>query len=217
MTAPATEKALYPTLTSAGSELGRQLYQRVRKPAIMWGITPTGVEIAAAAAQAMKCTFDVVVASALRVEGIGVVGAMAEDAKAVFDPAFKPTFDKIEVVDQAIDRSRRVIKQERLLFRGQRALFDVADACVVIVDAQVTSPWKVLAAAECAQAMRPAQVVIAAAVCTQVCSERFHSRRLEVVCPSVVMDPNGHPNPFGDFKDASSERLKSIVVARHAA
>ncbi len=217
MTAPASENALYATRMSAGSTLGRQLYQRVRKPTVMWGITPSGVEIAAAAAEAMKCTFDVVVTSTLRVEGVGVVGALAEDAKAVFDPAFKPTFDKMEVVDQALDRSRRVIKQERLLFRGQRALFDVADACVVIVDAQVTSPWKVLAAAECAQAMRPAQVVIAAAVCTQVCSERFHSRRLEVVCPSVVMDPNGHPNPFGDFKDASSERLKSIVVARHAA
>ncbi|MCH7473537.1 MAG: hypothetical protein IIA27_02600 [Gemmatimonadetes bacterium] len=217
MTATAGQNALYPTRSGAGSTLGRQLNQRVRKPVIVWGITPSGVEIAATAAEAMKCLFDVVVTSTLRVEGVGVVGAIAEDAKAVFDPVFKPTFDQVEAVDEALDRSRRVIKQERLLFRGQRVLHDVTGACVVVVDAQVTSPWKVLAAADCAEAMKPAQIVVAVAVCTQPVQERLRARRLELVCPTVVMDPNGHPNPFGDPQDASAERLKSIVIARHAA
>ena len=217
MTAPAGEKSLYPTRSGAGATLGRQLYQRVRQPIVVWGIIPSGVEIAAAAAEAMRCRFDVVVTSTLRVEGIGVVGAIAEDANAVFDPAFKPSFESVEAVDEALHRSRRVIKQERLLFRGQRALHDVAGACVVIADAQVTSPWRVLAAAHCAEEMHPAQVVVAAAVCTQPITERLRARRLEVICPSVIMDPNGHPNPFGDPQDASSERLKSIVLARQAA
>ena len=90
-------------------------------------------------------------------------------------------------------------------------------SCVVLVDGQLTSPWKVLAAAECAETMKPAQVVVAAAVCTQPVQDRLRARRLELVCPTVVMDPNGHPNPFGDPQDASAERLKSIVIARHAA
>ena len=217
MTATAGQNALYPTRSGAGVTLGRQLYSRVRSPVVLWGITPSGVEIAAAAAEAMQCKFDVVVGSTLRVEGVGIVGAMAEDANAVFDPAFKPEFDGMEAVNEAIDRSRRVIKQERLLFRGQRPLNPVHGACVIVADAHVTSPWKLLAAAHCAETMKPSHIVIAAAVSTQTIQERVRARRLEFVCPTVVMDPNGHPNPFGDPQDASAERLKSIVLARQAA
>jgi hypothetical protein len=32
-----------------------------------------------------------------------------------------------------------------------------------------------------------------------------------------VLDPAGHPHPFGDPEDPSAERLRSIVVARQAA
>jgi hypothetical protein len=41
--------------------------------------------------------------------------------------------------------------------------------------------------------------------------------KFEFVCPTVVLDPEGHPRPFGDPQDPSAERLRSIVVARQAA
>lgn len=217
MTTPAGQNALYPSRSGAGSTLGRQLYQRVRQPVVVWGLTPTGVEIAAAAAEAMKCKFDVVVASHVRIDETQIVGAMVEDAEAVLDSEYAPSFSSLEKLEEAIDRSRRAIKQERLLFRGQRTLRDVAGSSVVIVDAQVTNPWKLLAAAKCAAAMAPSSVVLAAAVATQHVQETIRARRIEFVCPSVVMDPEGHPRPFGDPQDPSAERLRSIVVARQAA
>ncbi len=208
---------LYPSRSGAGAALGRQLYHRVQAPVVVWAVAPSGVEIAAKAAEAMKCRFDVVVGSHVRLDGLGIVGALAEDADAVLDPEFKPRFGMMEAVEAAIDRSRRAIKQERLLFRGQRPLRDVKAMTVVIVDGHVTVPWKLLAAVQCAETMSASHVVIAAAVATQVVTDRLRSRRLEFVCPSLIMDPEGHPMPFGDPQDANAERLRSIVVARQAA
>ncbi len=217
MTTPAGENALYASRSGAGFTLGRQLYQRVNQPVVVWAVTPTGVEIAAAAAEAMRCRFDVVVSAHVRLDDSQVVGAMAEDAEAVLDPVFAPKFSSLEMLEQAIGRSRRAIKQERLLFRGQRTLREVSGSTVVIVDGHVTSPWKLLAAVKCAESMGPSQVVVAVAVSTQPVQSMIRRRRLEFVCPSVVMDVKGHPRPFGDAQDPSAERLRSIVVARQAA
>ena len=197
--------------------MGRQLYQRVNTPVVVWAVTPSGVELAATAADAMKCRFDVVVGAHVRLEDSQIVGAMAEDAEAVLDPEYAPKFSSLEMLEQALDRARRAIKQERLLFRGQRTIGDVAGHVVVIMDGHVTQPWKLLAAAKCASTMGPAHVVIAAAVSTHGVQELIRARKLEFVCPSVVMDPEGHPMPFGDPRDPSAERLRSIVVARQAA
>src|SRR5262247_4294006 len=59
------QEALYPSRSGAGSFLGRQLYQRCPPPAIVLGVTPTGVEVAAAAAKAMSCSFDVIVGASI--------------------------------------------------------------------------------------------------------------------------------------------------------
>lgn len=217
MTSPSSVDALYATRAAAGAQLGRQLYQRVLQPAVVLAVTPSGVEVAAHAAKAMACPFDVVVAAPIQVEGVGIVGAVAEDGDAVMDPDFQPGFQLLEVLEAAVDAARRAVKTERLLFRGQRPLRSVEGANVVIVDGHVSEPWKVLAAAQAITPLEPARVAIAAAAATQPVKDRVLARRLDFICPSVVMDPAGHPRPFGDPQDPSAERLRSIVVAREAA
>ncbi|MBI4503524.1 MAG: hypothetical protein HY700_20480 [Gemmatimonadetes bacterium] len=214
--APPAE-ALYPTRSGAGSFLGRQLYQRFEAPVVVLGIAPTGVEVAAAAAKSMSCAFDVIVGAHVRLDDIGVIGAVAEDGDAVMDPDFAPRFGMMDALNEAIDRARRAIKSERLLFRGQRQLRAVSGANVVIVEGQLTSPWKVLAAADVVQTMGASRVGIAAPVSTQQVQERIRARKFEFISPSVLLDDKGHAHPFGDPEDPSAERLRSIVVARQAA
>jgi predicted phosphoribosyltransferase len=214
--APPAE-ALYPSRASAGSFLGRQLYQRYDPPVILLGVAPTGVEVAAAAAKAMSALFDVVIGAHIRLNGIGVVGAVAEDGDAVLDPDFSPRFGLMDALDEALDSARRAIKTERLLFRGPRPLRGIEGYNVVIVDGQITSPWKMLAAADVAQKLGAARVGIAAAVATQLVQERIRARQIDFLSPSVLLDAIGHARPFGDPEDASAERLRSIVVAREAA
>ena len=216
MTADEME-ALYPSRSGAGALLGRQVYKRTQSPCIVLGVTPSGVEIAANASKAMACQFDVVVAAAVRMEGLGIIGAIAEDADAVLDPDFHPRFGIMEALDEAIDRARRAVKTERLLFRGPRPLRSMAGMNVVVVDGHLTTPWKVLAAVEAVRTEEPASIIAAAPISTQAVQERLRARRIDFVCPTVLMDPGGHPRPFGDPQDPSAERLRSIVVAREAA
>jgi putative phosphoribosyl transferase len=213
----AEQQPLYPSRSGAGAQLGRQVYERVLPPMLVLGVTPGGVEVAANASKAMGCAFDVIVAAHVRLDGDAIVGAVAEDADAVLDPEFEPEFGQIEPLDAAIDKARRAVKTERLLFRGPRPLRDVAGQNVIVVDGYMTSPWKVLAAVEAISQAGPAQVVVASPVSIKSIQDKFRARRIEFVCPTVLLDPEGHPRPFGDPMDPSAERLRSIVVAREAA
>lgn len=208
---------LYRSRSGAGAELGRQVYKRLRPPVVVVGVTPTGVEIAAGAAKALDVPFDVVVTAHVRMEGIGILGAVAEDANAVLDSAFQPRFGVMQALNEAIERARRVVKTDRVLFRGQRPLRTVAGVDVAVVDGHLTVPWKVLAATEAILEGHPRHVIIAAPVSTQSVQERLRARRVEFLCPTVLPDPGGHPRPFGDPDDPSAERLRSIIIAREAA
>ena len=209
--------ALYPSRSGAGALLGRRVYRRVRPPVLVVGITPGGVEVAANAAKALQCQFDVIIAVHVRLEGgLGVVGAIAEDADAVLDPAFHPRFGVLEALDAAIDRARRGIKSERLLFRGHRPMRSVEGMHVVVVEGLMTSPWKAVAAVEALRIHGADDITVAAAVSTQNVQEMLLARRIEFVCPTVLLDPAGHPRPFGDPQDPSAERLRSIIIARDA-
>jgi predicted phosphoribosyltransferase len=197
--------------------LGRLIYRRCVPPVVLLGVTPTGVEIAASAARGTTASFDVVVGAHVRLEGHGIVGAVAEDSDAVIDHEFEPRFELLDPLHDAIDRARRAVKSERLLFRGHRQIRDLHDQSVAVVDGHVTAPWKLLAAARSAREMGARQVLIAAAVATQEVKDRVSGYPYEFICPTVVLDPAGHPHPFGDPDDPSAERLRSIVVARQAA
>jgi predicted phosphoribosyltransferase len=217
VTGPSSTAALYPTRSAAGAVLARQLYQRCIPPVILLGVTPTGVEIAASATEAIAATFDVIVGAHVRIEGYGIVGAVAEDSDAVIDQRFQPRFELVDPLNEAIDKARRAVKSERLLFRGQRRIRELADQTVVVIDGHVTNPWKLLAAAQTVQRLEARRVLVAAAVATEAVKERVLAYKFEFVCPTVVLDPEGHPRPFGDPQDPSAERLRSIVVARQAA
>jgi len=85
------------------------------------------------------------------------------------------------------------------------------------VDGQVIYPWRVLAAAKAAEQLAARQVVIATPVGTQAAVDRIRARHYELVCPSVVVEPKGHPAPYGDMTGETPERLRSIMIAHQAA
>ena len=219
MTAPASARAaLYPTKSGAGALLGQQLTARGYVSCVLLGITPEGVEIAANAAQAMGAKFDVIVCSAIKLGAdLAPVGAIAEQAPAEMDPDFQPGMNLLEKLQEAIEESRSRVKQDLVLYRTQRPIKDVKGRTVVIVDGQIVHPWKALAAAKASEQLGARTVVIATPVATEAAAERVRSRRYPFVCPSVVLEPEGHPNPYGDSVGESPERLKSIMIAHQAA
>lgn len=216
-TAPRRD-SLYPTRSSAGALLGQQLASRGYVGCILLGITPEGVEIAANAAKAMGAQFDVLVASFIRMgSNLAPIGAIAESAPSEMDPDFLPGGNLLSKLEAAIDESRARISQDLVLYRTQRPVKNLKGRIAIIVDGQVIWPWRVLAAAKVAEQLGAKSTVIATPVATQAAVERIHSRRYELVCPSVVMDAAGHPSPYGDAAGETPERLRSIMIAHQAA
>ncbi len=133
------------------------------------------------------------------------------------DPDFQPGMNLLEKLQAAIDESRARVKQDLVLYRTQRPVKNLAGRTVVIVDGQVVYPWKVLAAAKAAEQLGARQVVIATPVAAQPAAERIRARQYLLVCPSVLLEAEGHPAPYGDVGGDAPERLKSIMIAHQAA
>ena len=210
--------SLYATRSSAGALLGQQLAARGYQSCILLGITPEGVEIAAHASKAMGAQFDVIVASFIKLgANLAPVGAMAESAPAEMDPDFQPGMNLLEKLQAAIDDSRARVKQDLVLYRTQRPVKSLQGRTAIIVEGQIVYPWKVLAAAKAAAGLGAREVVIAAPVATQAATDRIRARLYALVCPSVTMEPEGHPSPYGDAGSDAPERLKSIMIAHQAA
>src|SRR5204862_4780006 len=210
--------SLYPTRSSAGALLGQQLGARGYQSCILLGITPEGVEIAAHAAKAMGAQFDVIVASFIKLgANLAPVGAMAESAPAEMDPDFQPGMNLLEKLQAAIDESRARVKQDLVLYRTQRPVKSLQSRTAVIVDGQIVYPWKVLAEAKAAEQLGAREVGIATRVAAQPAAERARARRYRPVCPSVSMEQEGHPSPYGDAGADAPEKLKTIMIAHQAA
>jgi len=220
MTQPSQPRrdSLYPTRSSAGALLGQQLASRGYAGAILLGITPEGVEIAANAAKAMGAPFDVLVASFIRLgSNLAPIGAIAESAPSEMDPDFQPASNLLTKLEAAIGESRARVSQDLVLYRTQRPVKNLSGRVAVIVDGQVIWPWKVLAAAKAAEKLGAQRTVIATPVATQAAADRIYARRYEFLCPSIVMDATGHPSPYGDVAGDTPERLRSIMIAHQAA
>src|SRR5437764_1485620 len=176
MTKPAAAKPapLYPTRSAAGALLGQQLAGRGYLGCLLLGITPEGVEIAANASKAMGAQFDVLVAAFIKLgSNLAPIGAIAESAPSEMDADFQPGGALLDKLASAIDESRARVKQDLILYRTERPVKKLAGRIAVIVDGQVTYPWRVLAAAKVAEQLGAKQVVIATPVATQAAADRI--------------------------------------------
>src|SRR5438046_5280293 len=219
MPGPAKPRAsLYPTKSGAGAILGQQLATRGYQSCVLLGITPEGVGIAAHAAQAMGAQFDVLVAAFIKLgSNLAPIGAMAESAPAEMDPDFQPGMNLLERLQAAIDESRARVKQDLVLYRMQRPVKKLEGRTAVVVDGQIVWPWKALAAAKAAQGLGAREVVIATPVAAQPAADRIRARQYPLVCPSVVMEQEGHPSPYGDAGGDAPERGKGVLSAHRGA
>ena len=219
MTAPAAKPtALYSTRSAAGALLGQQLAGRGYLGCLLLGITPEGVEIAANAAKAMGAPFDVLVAAFIKLgSNVAPIGAIAESVPSEMDPDFQPSGGLLDKLTDAIDESRARVSQDLILYRTERPVKKLAGKIAVIVDGQIAYPWKALAAAKAAEQLGAKQVVIATPVATKASADRINAREYEFVCPTIVMDAQGHPAPYGDMAGETPERLRSIMIAHQAA
>jgi putative phosphoribosyl transferase len=210
--------SLYPTRSAAGAALGQMLASLGYTSCLLLGVTPEGVEIAANASRAMGASFDVIVASFIRLgSNLAPVGAMAEAAPAEMDPDFQPAMSLVDKLQSAIEESRARVRQDLILYRTQRPIKRIEGGQVIIVDGQVIYPWRVLAAARAVRELGGQRVAIATPVASRTAADRIRARRFEFICPNVLSDDEAQQAPYGDAMSESPERLKSIMIAHQTA
>jgi putative phosphoribosyl transferase len=216
---PAPRTSLYPTRSAAGADLGKVLAAQGYVHCLLLGITPEGVEIAANAAKAMGASFDVLVASFIRLgDNLAPVGALAENASsAEMDPDFQPGISLVEKLSSAIEESRARVRRDLVLYRSNRPIKNFDDRQVIIVDGQVFYPWKVLAAARAVEERGGRRIAIATPVASSDAAIRIRARRFEFVCPNLLEGETQSRMLYGDALGESPERLKSILIAHQAA
>lgn len=216
---PAPRTSLYPTRSAAGADLGKVLAAQGYVHCLLLGVTPEGVEIAANAAKAMGASFDVLVASFIRLgDNLAPVGALAENTtSAEMDPDFQPGMALVEKLSSAIEESRARVRRDLVLYRTNRPIKRFDDRQVIIVDGQVFYPWKVLAAARAVLELGARRVAIATPVASADAAIRVRARRFEFVCPNVLEGEETNSKLYGDAMGESPERLKSILIAHQAA
>lgn len=216
---PGPRTSLYPTRSAAGAALGQLLAAQGYVTSLLLGVTPEGVEIAANAAKAMGGSFDVLVASFIRLgANLAPIGALAEFAgRAEMDPDFQPGMNLVEKLESAIEESRARVRRDLVLYRTQRPIKKFEDRQLIIVDGQVLFPWKVLAAARAVTELGGKRIAIATPIASVTAAERTRYRGYEFICPNVLPDDNQPPVPYGDALGDSPERLKSIMIAHQAA
>jgi predicted phosphoribosyltransferase len=166
----------------------------------------------------MGSPFDVIVASFIRLgSNLAPVGAMAESAPAEMDPEFQPGMGLLDSLQAAIDESRARVRQDLVLYRTLRPVKDLRGRRVIIVDAVVVFPWRMLAAARVAEGMGASGVVMAAPVVSQLAADRLRARLYEVVSPAVLPDADTKGRYFGESGGDAPERLRAIMIAHQAA
>src|SRR5207247_9901070 len=118
---------------------------------------------------------------------------------------------------EAVSASRGRVKQDLVLYGTQRPVKKLEGRTAVIVDGQIVYPWKALAAAKAVEGLGAREVVIATPVAAQPAADRIRARQYPLVCPTVLLEAEGHPAPYGDTGGDAPERLKSIMIAHQAA
>jgi predicted phosphoribosyltransferase len=205
-------------------EAGRRLASEFRayrgRPGVLVLALPRGgVPVAAEVAEAIGAPFDVLLVRKLGVPGHPelAMGAIAEGGVKVLD---EPLISSIgiprSVVDEVVRREAHELARRQALYRGSRALPDLAGLTVIIVDDGLATGATMEAAVTALRQLRPARVVAAAPVGAAETCARLSHHADAVVCAEMPHDFGAVGMWYDDFSETTDEEVKRLVGPREA-
>lgn len=203
----------------AGRRLAERLVPLGLRDAVVLGLPRGGVPVAAEVAAALDATLDVFV-----VRKIGAphqpeygIGAVAEGgSRVVDDAAVRALHLSDDVLEarasaEAIELARRVAR-----YRGERALPDVRERAVVVVDDGLATGVTAEAALTALRSCGPSDLVLAAPVGATDTVTRLTGLADQVVC---VLQPDGFRAVgewYDDFTQTTDEEVVRLLAAARA-
>lgn len=199
-------------------DAGGRLAERVKALHLMaplvLGLPRGGIPVAAEVARALDAPLDVFVARKVGLPGheeLGI-GAVAEG---LAEPVGLETAERFGVGAERMrdlaEHARRELQRRVRLYRGDRALPDLAERDVVLVDDGLATGVTAEASLRALRIAEPRRLVLAVPVCAPDTALRLAQLADDVVCVEAPVDFFGVGEWYGDFSQTTDDEVIEIL------
>jgi putative phosphoribosyl transferase len=173
-----------------------------------------GVPVAFEVARALHAPLDVLLVRKLGLPGHEeyAMGAIATGGLVVLDRSVKARFGvSDEQISSAIERERQELDRREKLYRGERALPDIAARTVILVDDGLATGASMHAAVAALRQQHPKRIVVAVPTGAPETCEAMRADADDVVCATT-------PDPFmaigiwyDDFSQTTDDEVRDLL------
>ncbi|MEN8614368.1 phosphoribosyltransferase family protein [Dehalogenimonas sp. THU2] len=175
---------LFENRFDAGKQLADKLMAYKNEPTIVLAIPNGGLPVGLQVALAIGAELDVVIARKIPIplRPEGGFGAVADDGTMILNNEIVKSLGLTQSqINYQVAKVRNDIQQRSLIYRGSRPLSMVAGKTAIIIDDGLASGYTMMAAVESVRRRRPARIIVAVPVASEM-----SVRKVEKVADRVV-------------------------------
>jgi predicted phosphoribosyltransferase len=200
-------------------EAGRALAQRLnayadRPDVVVVALPPGGVPVAYELAHALNVALDVVLASAISVEGNPdrPLLAVGSGGMEIVNPqaAHACGIAHAEIAAMA-RREHHEINLKELIYRGERPSVDLSAKALIVVDEGAVTGITLLHTVRLLRTRRPVRIVVAVPVSPPEACEKLRNAADDVVCVHTPAASTSVEEWYQDFPPVSAEDVRKLL------
>ncbi len=187
---------------------------RGRTDVVVLGLPRGGVPVAAEVAAALRAPLDVLVVRKLGVPGHEelAMGAIAEGGiRVLYDRVVRALGIDGADIERVAAGEQPELERRARVYRGDRALVDVAGKVVIVADDGLATGSTMRAAVAALGTLRPARIVVAVPVGAPVTCEELGTEADEVVCARTPSRFEAVGQWYEDFSPPADDELRRLL------
>jgi putative phosphoribosyl transferase len=201
---------------AAGRMLARLLTAYQQRPeVIVLGLPRGGVPVAYEVASALLVRLDLMLVRKLGVPGYEelAMGAIAEGGVRVLSPAIlhQQRIDEVALAAVTERQSKELQRRERA-YRGDRAVPQLRNQQVILVDDGLATGATMQAAVQAVQRQNPQRIIVAVPVAAADSLEVLHTQVDEIICPHVTNELISIGRWYLDFTQVSDDEVLALLT-----
>lgn len=197
----------------AGRKLALLLKRHIGPDSIIYALPRGGVIVAAEISKLLRLPMDLIIVSKIRhpEDPELAIGAIAEDAEPLLDPAASSTVDPAWLAIEAGDRKSEILRRKKL-YLDKRKARDPRGKSAIIVDDGLATGLTMLSAISWLREKKPAEIMVAVAVSSPGAAREVSAqadRFISFYTPELFI--GGVSNYYREFDQTSDKEVKSVI------
>ncbi len=185
-----------------------------RADVLILGLPRGGVPVAYEVACALAAPLDVLVVRKLGVPGHSelAMGAIASGGGRVINRDVVELAGISEAQIEAVaEREERELRRRESAYRGERALLQRTEHCLILIDDGLATGASMRAAVEAVRHSKPARIVVAVPVAPPSTLAQLREVADEVICPAAPESFYAVGQWYVDFSQTSDEEVRALL------